>query len=750
MTSPCSRLATSTALSLLMSLGLTSVAKAQDLVETAAEETLLDTIVISAETQTKQSLGVSNITATDLEETPVVNDISEIVRKMPGVNLSGNTSTGQRGNNRQIDIRGMGPENTLILIDGKPVMARNSVRMGRMGERDTRGDSNWVAPELIERIEVIRGPAAARYGSGAAGGVVNIITKRPDTATGQVAVRYNAPQSSDEGDTKRVNLMYAMPLTPNLHARFNANWNRTEADALDINADAAVEAGKTEATVPAGREGVKNVDFNALLTWAPTDSQSVDFEFGFSRQGNIYAGDCQLSNCSTNEIVQDLYGEETNKTYRQTFGVTHRGQYGNVESFGYLQYEKTRNTRLPEGAGGSSEGRINGEDFATITLDTVSGKSEWILPGQIAGKSLALTLGADLRYESMDDGVSNSLSVPGQIPGTVTDADSRDPTTDQTLIGLYAEANIAWSDDLTLTPALRLDHADTFGDNISPSLNATWQVNENWQVKGGIVRAFKAPNLYQLNPNYVYSSMGNGCTTDYDSSVAAKRCYVVGNPDLKPETSVNTEIGVAFDGLNGTTATFTAFHNDFRNYIMGGLTEVGQFLATDTGLYNRYYKWENVPRAKISGLEASFATDLREDLNLAINATYMIQSKNETTGDPLSLIPKYTINAALDWKVNEQFTVTPSASFYGKTKARTYSWNTDDSVDDPDTALDELAPRDPYAIANINLTYRFNNGATLIGGITNLFDERLERTGAGANTYNEPGRAFYVGLTKTF
>ncbi len=49
---------------------------------------------------------------------------------MPGVNLTGNSTSGQRGNNRQIDIRGMGPENTLILIDGKPVTSRNSVRLG--------------------------------------------------------------------------------------------------------------------------------------------------------------------------------------------------------------------------------------------------------------------------------------------------------------------------------------------------------------------------------------------------------------------------------------------------------------------------------------------------------------------------------------------------------------------------------------------------------------------------------------------
>nr|VXZ89813.1 Enterobactin outer-membrane receptor [Klebsiella pneumoniae] len=97
-------------------------------------------------------------------------DVSELIRTQPGVNLTGNSTSGQRGNNRQIDIRGMGPKNTLVLVDGKPVTSRNSVRYGWRGDRDSRGDTSWVPAEMIDHIDVIRGPAAARYGNGAMGG----------------------------------------------------------------------------------------------------------------------------------------------------------------------------------------------------------------------------------------------------------------------------------------------------------------------------------------------------------------------------------------------------------------------------------------------------------------------------------------------------------------------------------------------------------------------------------------------------
>ena len=161
-------------LALLVNLGIYGVAFPLSAAETATDDknsAAEETMVVTAAEQHLQAPGVSTITADEIRKRPPARDVSEIIRTMPGVNLTGNSTSGQRGNNRQIDIRGMGPENTLILIDGKPVTSRNSVRLGWRGERDTRGDTSWVPPEMIERIEVIRGPAAARYGNGAAGGL---------------------------------------------------------------------------------------------------------------------------------------------------------------------------------------------------------------------------------------------------------------------------------------------------------------------------------------------------------------------------------------------------------------------------------------------------------------------------------------------------------------------------------------------------------------------------------------------------
>jgi TonB-dependent siderophore receptor len=701
----------------------------------AEDDTVLETIVISAEQQLKQAPGVSTVTSEDIAKTPPANDIAEIIRKMPGVNLTGTTASGQRGNQRQIDLRGMGPENTLILIDGKPVLSRNSVRMGRAGERDSRGDTNWVPAEAVERIEVIRGPAAARYGSGAAGGVVNIITKRPETLSGTVSTYLNVPQHSEEGMTRRGSVLLGGPISDTMSFRLLGSYNKTDADDADINADANVDP---TVPPPAGREGVVNKDIRALLSIEPTSDHVFDIEGAFSRQGNIFAGDRQLT--STNPTLESMIGKETNVMRRGTLSLTHRGTYDFGESNSYIQWERTLNERLLEGLAGGPEGSITSTEWGEITLDNVTAKSEWNLPLVIGGFDQTLTLGSEFRGEWMEDDVSNQQTVTGvTIPGTVSNPANRDPNSSSKMWALFMEDNIELTDKLTLTPGLRYDYHDAFGSNWSPSLNASYDLTEEISIKAGIARAFKAPNLYQLNPNYVYYTRGNGCPIDYPSLGGG--CYVVGNPDLNPEISINKEIGINYHNDAGWNAGITYFHNDYKDRIASGMVPEG------TAGTARYFQWYNVPEAVVSGLEGNLNIPLNDVLTWNSNFTYMIESEDKRNGQPLSLVPDYTINTALDWQAREDLLLTVSATHYGEIASPTATATTGATVTNPE-------PRDPYTLVNLGFKYDLNDNFRLAGGVNNVFDKRVYREGsgnaAGANTYNEPGRTFYVSLTASF
>lgn len=539
-------------LALLVNLGIYGVAFPLSAAETATDDknsAAEETMVVTAAEQNLQAPGVSTITADEIRKRPPARDVSEIIRTMPGVNLTGNSTSGQRGNNRQIDIRGMGPENTLILIDGKPVTSRNSVRLGWRGERDTRGDTSWVPPEMIERIEVIRGPAAARYGNGAAGGVVNIITKKTgDEWHGSWNTYMNAPEHKDEGSTKRTNFSLSGPLGGDFSFRLFGNLDKTQADAWDINQGHQSErTGIYADTLPAGREGVKNKNIDGLVRWEFAPMQSLEFEAGYSRQGNLYAGDTQ--NTNSNDLVKENYGKETNRLYRNTYSVTWNGAWDNgVTTSNWAQYERTRNSRKGEGLAGGTEGIFNSNQFTDIDLADVMLHSEVSIPFDYLVNQ-NLTLGSEWNQQRMKDKASNTQALSGgEIPGY--DSTGRSPYSKAEIFSLFAENNMELTDTTMLTPALRFDHHSIVGNNWSPSLNLSQGLWDDFTLKMGIARAYKAPSLYQTNPNYILYSKGQGCYASKDG------CYLQGNEDLKAETSINKEIGLEFkrDGwLAGVT-----------------------------------------------------------------------------------------------------------------------------------------------------------------------------------------------------
>ncbi|MEL0554582.1 MULTISPECIES: siderophore enterobactin receptor FepA [Enterobacteriaceae] len=734
-------------LTLLVNLGIYGAAfplcaeETLDSQKTATEETM----VVTAAEQNLQAPGVSTITADEIRKRPPARDVSEIIRTMPGVNLTGNSTSGQRGNNRQIDIRGMGPENTLILIDGKPVTSRNSVRLGWRGERDTRGDTSWVPPEMIERIEVIRGPAAARYGNGAAGGVVNIITKKGgDEWHGSWNTYMNAPEHKDEGSTKRTNFSLSGPLGGDFSFRLLGNLDKTQADAWDINQGHQSErTGIYSDTLPAGREGVKNKNIDGVVRWDFAPMQSLEFEAGYSRQGNLYSGDTQ--NTNSNDLVKENYGKETNRIYRNTYSVTWNGAWDNgITTSNWAQYEHTRNSRKGEGLAGGTEGIFSSNQFSDIDLSDVMLHSEISIPFDL-WVNQNLTLGTEWNQQRMKDKASNTQTfMGGTIPGY--DSTGRSPYSKAEIFSLFAEDNMELTDTTMLTPALRFDHHSIVGNNWSPSLNLSQGLWDDFTLKMGIARAYKAPSLYQTNPNYILYSRGQGC---YASQAG---CYLQGNEDLKAETSINKEVGLEFK-RDGWLAGVTWFRNDYRNKIEAGYSPV-----YTNGSGTDLYKWENVPKAVVEGLEGTLNVPVTETVNWTNNITYMLQSKNKTTGDRLSIIPEYTLNSTLSWQIQEDVSVQSTFTWYGKQQPKKYNYK-----GQPVTGS-EKNEVSPYSILGLSATWDVTKYVSLTGGVDNVFDKRHWRAGnaqttggatgymygAGAETFNEPGRTWYMSVNTHF
>ena len=711
--------------------------------EKAVEQAEVDTVYVTAEKQLQQSLGVSRISKDDIDKRPAANDISEFVRTMPGVNLTGNTATGQRGNKRQIDLRGMGPENTLILIDGKPVNSRQSERISMRGERNTRGDSNWVPVEEIESITVLRGPAATRYGSGAMGGVVNIVTKKVSKEfKGQVNLYANQPQDSKEGATRRIGFNLSGPIIQDtLGFRIYGNLNKTDADAADINAGHGNDSA-------AGVEGVRNKDIAGRLQWKISPAQTLILDSSYSRQGNIYNGDTQNSNPRSALVNSLADGKaETARLYRSAYSLTHDGAWEWGDTKNVISYERTVNSHLPEGLAGGPEGSYTGLDFVQSRLKNLRFSSEANIPFKL-GVDNVLTVGAEFTDSKLDDPASNSQGFKDQGKTDVFDGISavRGGKASQRNWAAYVEDNISLTDKTHLIPAIRFDHNSDSGSNWSPALNFSHQIGENWLVKGGIARAYKAPNLYQTNPDFILYTRGQGCPIDAPGSV---RCYYMGNNNLKPETSINKEIGLEFN-KNGWQASATYFHNAYRNKIV-----IGENIIATSNIGNWLLQWENTPKATISGIEGNLVIPLHDTLKWSNNFTYMHKSE-DYQGNPLSLVPKHTLNSTLSWTPNERFDANLTFTHYGRTKPRGVAINRLERDGNlragvtPLTSEHNQTQVGSYGIWGINAGYNWNKRVAVRGGISNLFDKKLYRTTAGAQTYNEHGRAFYGSLKVSF
>lgn len=553
---------------------------------------------------------VSVITREEIERQPV-QSLGELLGRLPGV-TGGVSPTGAMS---KINIRGLPDNYTLVLVDGRRVgNARDISYRPDLGRQDL----NWISPDMIERIEVVRGPMSSLYGSDAMGGVINIITRKvAPTWRGAATTSYTRNENSDRGDAYQFGVNVAGPITENLGVRLGATYART-------NPDEIVLAGNS------GTAGVINQSLNGVLTWKPADNQSVSLEGSYGLEEPIAP-----STRTATGGAQSSWGSDTERT---SLRLGHEGEW----RFGRSRIDVYRNAFTNEDqadGGGTAE-------FEEVIIDGLFNfEANLVWAHKFA-------IGAQYRQEELTNDQTIG-TIPVDYGGNVVDGATLKGDT----AALFAEDQITLKENLLLTLGGRLDSHDRYGEHFSPRAYLVWRPIDALTVRGGVSRGFRAPSLKENSAGAATNSGGNGCRSLIGMGYTSGGCWMAGNPNLKPEESTSYEVGLAFD-RDGLSLGVTYFHTDFENKIE--YAPLGFFEG------RWWTQMNNIQEARTKGLEMTGSADLPYNLTLKANATWMIEAKNLVTGANLITTPEWSSYASLNWRATERLGVMLSAQYTGE------------------------------------------------------------------------------------
>ena len=661
-----------------------------------SDETVkLETIVVTASgsgVNVKDApASISVITAEEIAKRPV-SSIANLLGELPGA-VGGYSNVGPGS---KIAFRGAPDKYTLILVDGKRV--GNSSLLGHRPDTISQ-DIDWISPEMIERIEVVRGSMSTLYGSEAAGGVINIITKKiPNKLTGSLRTDYSQPDGSSRGDTINVAANIAGPITDNLGFRLGGNIKKR-------NADEGIQNGT-------GENQEQNI--SSRLNWKISDNQDFNFDLGYGVEKNP-----QLSEAEQAELGTEHFGADKMEHYN--VGIGHEGRFAdglvtNADLY-YNQYENKTPAFAVDGGSKSSE----------TVLDLKANK-----PLDLWGRKNDLTLGAQGKYEQ----VSNASNIGNQlVPDENGNIQTPDKNPDDYSWSLFAEDQIHLQDNFILTLGGRVDGSNDYDPNFSPRIYGVYHPTDAWTVKGGVSRSFRAPNLKERSGSSGTSSMGMGCTSlaPYGWQ-SGQSCYMLGNPDLDPETSTNYEIGFGYEE-DGYGVDFTYFLSDYKDMI------VNNYYGRINGIW--YTRQSNVEKARTSGLELTYKFPLNDYLRVTGNATYMIESENKATGQSLAQVPEFTTNLAVYWDVTDRLNTFARVQYLGK-----QAFTEADLVAGSGSAAKELYFSNATTTGAVGVNFDYSDSLSLRAGVENIGGDKVNR---GSVDYGDaPPATYYVGFTTRF
>jgi iron complex outermembrane receptor protein len=477
----------------------------------------------------------------------------------PSFNFSSSAISDGTDALRPATLRGLGPDQTLVLVNGKRRHQASLIHINTSVGRGTAGtDMNAIPASAIKRIEVLRDGAAAQYGSDAIAGVINIVLN-DNAEGGKFAVSYGEFSEGD-GETTNVDISKGFALGENgylnatLNIRDRGFTNRaglhgscqfsgcTQLDNGNFLLGDPREATATRETFRIGDAESEQVgvainagydlgegELYGFITYSSRDNESA----AFFRHNNNAGGNALLQDGDA--TIPEGFLPKINteiKDVSYNFGYQTYFENGSMLDFSYtygknnIDYETSDTinssfaNHLRFGGSGLTADEIRSSiprsAFAyglELTLQTInldySQDFDWValaMGAEIRTDEYRVIAGDEYSYRDYDTVLGESLYIDDRSAGTqgfggISPVSAVDESRD--VISFYLDAETEVTEDLIISAALRYDDYDGFGDSSNFKLAANWSITEDIALRSAISTGFRAPSMQQLYFNNI-------------------------------------------------------------------------------------------------------------------------------------------------------------------------------------------------------------------------------------------------------
>lgn len=669
-------------------------------VQGADESTLMTEQVVvtaskKAETIKAAPQAVEVITAEDMKQMGAT-DLVSALQLADNVSLSESAMTGN-----QVMIRGMDTKHSLILVDGKRIAGEdtdstaNVYTLGRM------------SLDTVERIEIVRGATSSLYGSDAIGGVINIITKVPDTES--TTVGFNS-------GTRQVNNYYRYNTGKVGRWNVTAGAQFTKVRPINIFTETVASANKV------GSEGYnrylfgnrQNFDVSATYDFENANQNKIRLDANYFKEHlRTELADVQgLNRGMKYDQQKDKVEHYDNAGYGM--GVTYTGKTEKNDYMVRTYYNQLKKEYdMKNNVDFSFLGRFSPR--AQQMMEKMYPKSDydkakyytWVTEAQntmSVNEQHTLTFGGEYR----------KVYYAGTRLGGQADAKGIKNQEAHTVNSYAGFLEDTWqvNDKLILQPSVRYEHHSSFGSNVSPHIGLNYNITDTLRFKANYGRAFKAPTVSELYMNMWHSP-------------GPIMVNVVGNPKLEPEKSRNFD--VSLEGEYGNTfGKITYYNNKVSNLI-----NYNQWTDSQTRLIHAEYV--NVNKAQINGVELSLGHKLSDRLTLKGTYNY-IDAQDKSKNTRLLNRPKSVMTIQLVYDDNKS---TGYSAMLWNTFTHDYAYSASNGRGSSSYDLYS------FNTLNASVTRRFNSDFSAFVAVNNILDKQV----ADLNMY---GRLWRVGAEMKF